>query len=51
MSLVVDILGDAFPELQKDPQLVIYIIINEEEKQFLKTLGQGRLRSMQCCRE
>lgn len=38
---VVDILGDAFPEVRKDPQHVIDII-NEEEQQFLKTLIRGR---------
>lgn len=38
---VVDILGDAFPEVKKDPQHVIDII-NEEEQQFLKTLIRGR---------
>lgn len=38
---VVELLGDAFPELNKDPQHVIDII-NEEEQQFLKTLNRGR---------
>lgn len=38
---VVDLLGDAFPEVKKDPQHVIDII-NEEEQQFLKTLNRGR---------
>lgn len=38
---VVDILGDNFPELKKDPQSVIDTI-NEEEEQFLKTLSRGR---------
>lgn len=33
--------GDAFPELQKDPDMV-KDIINEEEAQFLKTLSRGR---------
>jgi alanyl-tRNA synthetase len=39
---VVQLLGDTFPELKKDPQSVINII-NEEEQQFLKTLTRGRL--------
>lgn len=38
---VCQLLGDAFPELLKDPQHVIDII-NEEEVQFLKTLNRGR---------
>ncbi|KAJ9583265.1 hypothetical protein L9F63_022398, partial [Diploptera punctata] len=38
---VVDLLGDTFPEVKKDPQAVIDII-NEEETQFLKTLTRGR---------
>lgn len=38
---VVDLLGDAFPEVQKNPQQIIDII-NEEEAQFLKTLSRGR---------
>lgn len=38
---VVEILGDAFPEVTKDPQMV-KDIINEEEVQFLKTLNRGR---------
>jgi len=38
---VVESLGEAFPELKKDPQMVIDII-NEEEKQFLKTLSRGK---------
>ncbi|XP_054282402.1 alanine--tRNA ligase, cytoplasmic [Macrosteles quadrilineatus] len=38
---VVDILGDTFPEIQKDPQTIVDII-NEEEEQFLKTLNRGR---------
>lgn len=38
---VVDLLGDTFPELKKDPQSVIDII-NEEEEMFLKTLSRGR---------
>lgn len=38
---VVDLLGDAFPEVKRDPQHIIYII-NEEEQQFLKTLSRGR---------
>lgn len=38
---VVELLGDAFPEVSKDPQNVIDTI-NEEEEQFLKTLNRGR---------
>lgn len=38
---VVDILGDTFPEVRKDPQSIIDTI-NEEEEQFLKTLSRGR---------
>lgn len=38
---VVDILGDTFPEVRKDPETIIEII-NEEEEQFLKTLSRGR---------
>ncbi|XP_067621830.1 alanine--tRNA ligase, cytoplasmic [Eurosta solidaginis] len=38
---VVSLLGDAFPEVNKNPQQIIEII-NEEETQFLKTLSRGR---------
>ncbi|KAL9923460.1 alanine--tRNA ligase, cytoplasmic [Glossina fuscipes fuscipes] len=38
---VVELLGDAFPEVKKNPQNIIDII-NEEEVQFLKTLNRGR---------
>ncbi|XP_065828762.1 alanine--tRNA ligase, cytoplasmic-like isoform X2 [Oscarella lobularis] len=38
---VVEILGDAFPEIARDPQEVIDII-DDEEAQFLKTLARGR---------
>ncbi|KAL1124225.1 hypothetical protein AAG570_001995, partial [Ranatra chinensis] len=38
---VVDLLGDTFPEVKKDPQQIINVI-NEEEEQFLKTLSRGR---------
>ncbi|EDX04231.1 GD22412 [Drosophila simulans] len=41
VNTVVDLLGDAFPEVKKDPQHIIDII-NEEELQFLKTLTRGR---------
>ncbi|XP_050437288.1 alanine--tRNA ligase, cytoplasmic-like [Adelges cooleyi] len=41
VQVVVDILGDTFPEVVKDPQQVVDII-NEEEEQFLKTLYRGR---------
>lgn len=38
---VVDLLGDTFPELKRDPQSTVDII-DEEEEQFLKTLSRGR---------
>ncbi|XP_013200543.1 alanine--tRNA ligase, cytoplasmic [Amyelois transitella] len=38
---VVEMLGDVFPEIKKDPESIIHII-NEEEVQFLKTLTRGR---------
>uniref|UniRef100_A0A8R1XPA9 Alanine--tRNA ligase n=1 Tax=Onchocerca volvulus TaxID=6282 RepID=A0A8R1XPA9_ONCVO len=38
---VVNLLGKTFPELHKDQQTVMDII-NDEEKQFLKTLNRGR---------
>ncbi|XP_018310345.1 alanine--tRNA ligase, cytoplasmic isoform X2 [Mycetomoellerius zeteki] len=41
VNVVVDLLGDVFPEIRKDPQSIIEII-NEEESQFLKTLSRGR---------
>uniref|UniRef100_A0A8D0GAI9 Alanine--tRNA ligase n=1 Tax=Sphenodon punctatus TaxID=8508 RepID=A0A8D0GAI9_SPHPU len=41
VDVVVQLLGDAFPELKKDPD-VVKDIINEEEVQFLKTLSRGR---------
>ncbi|KAK3548442.1 hypothetical protein QTP70_013131 [Hemibagrus guttatus] len=41
VDVVVQSLGDAFPELRKDPETV-KDVINEEEMQFLKTLSRGR---------
>lgn len=41
VHVVVELLGDVFPELKKDPQSIIDII-NDEETQFLKTLTRGR---------
>ncbi|KAI0228591.1 Alanine--tRNA ligase, cytoplasmic [Lamellibrachia satsuma] len=41
VDTVVVLLGEAFPEVTKDPQTV-KDIINEEEVQFLKTLTRGR---------
>ncbi|XP_013181141.1 PREDICTED: alanine--tRNA ligase, cytoplasmic [Papilio xuthus] len=38
---VVELLGDVFPEIKKDPDSIIQTI-NEEEIQFLKTLSRGR---------
>lgn len=40
VDTVVTLLGDAFPEVRKDPESVKEII-NEEEAQFLKTLTRG----------
>ncbi|CAD6184383.1 unnamed protein product [Caenorhabditis auriculariae] len=42
VPVVISILGDTFPELKKDPESV-QDIINDEEKQFLKTLSRGRI--------
>jgi len=41
VNTVVELLGDTFPEVTKDPGAVMDII-NEEEKQFLKTLTRGQ---------
>ncbi|XP_021935281.1 alanine--tRNA ligase, cytoplasmic isoform X2 [Zootermopsis nevadensis] len=41
VNTVVEILGDTFPEVRKDPQSIIDMI-NDEEAQFLKTLTRGR---------
>lgn len=41
VDVVVELLGDAFPEVRKDPQFVKEVI-NEEETQFLKTLTRGQ---------
>ena len=41
VNVVVELLGDVFPEVTKDPQYIIDVI-NEEEIQFLKTLSRGR---------
>ncbi|KAK6044600.1 alanine--tRNA ligase, partial [Cooperia oncophora] len=41
VPVVIEILGDTFPELRRDPETV-RDIINDEEKQFLKTLVRGR---------
>jgi len=41
VNTVVELLGDTFPEVTKDPDAVMDII-NEEEKQFLKTLTRGQ---------
>lgn len=41
VSTVVEVLGETFPEVKKDPQAVIDII-DEEETQFLKTLNRGQ---------
>ncbi|KAK2723795.1 hypothetical protein QYM36_002215 [Artemia franciscana] len=41
VHVVVDILGDTFSEIKKDPETIISII-DEEERQFLKTLSRGK---------
>uniref|UniRef100_A0A2M4BC94 Alanine--tRNA ligase n=1 Tax=Anopheles marajoara TaxID=58244 RepID=A0A2M4BC94_9DIPT len=41
VDTVVELLGDTFPEVRKDPQH-IKNVIGEEEQQFLKTLTRGR---------
>lgn len=41
VPVVVSVLGDFFPEMNKDPSLVMDII-NDEELQFLKTLSRGK---------
>lgn len=41
VDVVCETLGEAFPNILKDPQMV-KDIINEEEQQFLKTLTRGR---------
>lgn len=41
VDVVVELLGDAFPEVRKDPGFVKEVI-NEEEEQFLKTLTRGQ---------
>ncbi|XP_052816323.1 alanine--tRNA ligase, cytoplasmic-like isoform X1 [Mya arenaria] len=41
VDCVVKLLGGAFPEVKKDPDM-IKDIINDEEEQFLKTLNRGR---------
>ncbi|XP_077289873.1 alanine--tRNA ligase, cytoplasmic [Arctopsyche grandis] len=41
VNTVVELLGETFPEVTRDPQTIMDII-NEEEVQFLKTLTRGR---------
>ena len=41
VDAVIEILGDFFPEIRKDPETVKEIM-NEEEEQFLKTLSRGQ---------
>ncbi|KAK6028192.1 alanine--tRNA ligase, partial [Ostertagia ostertagi] len=41
VPVVIEILGETFPELRRDPETV-RDIINDEERQFLKTLLRGR---------
>ena len=47
VPVVVEILGEAFPEITHDPQMVMDII-NEEEEQFLKTLSRGQRIMTRC---
>ncbi|CAO4361593.1 unnamed protein product [Caenorhabditis nigoni] len=42
VPVVISILGATFPELKRDP-VTVMDIINDEEKQFLKTLSRGRV--------
>jgi len=41
VETVVALLGDQFPEVRRDPATIMDII-NEEERQFLKTLSRGQ---------
>ena len=41
VETVVTLLGDTFPEVRRDPGAIMDVI-NEEEKQFLKTLTRGQ---------
>merc|ERR1719412_723264 len=41
VETVVKLLGDTFPEVRRDPGAIMDVI-NEEEKQFLKTLTRGQ---------
>jgi len=41
VETVVKLLGDTFPEVRRDPGAIMDVI-NEEEKQFLKTLSRGQ---------
>lgn len=41
VDVVIELLGEAFPEVRKDPQFV-KDVINEEEAQFLRTLTRGQ---------
>lgn len=41
VPVVIETLGNFFPELRRDPQYIMDTI-NEEETQFLKTLSRGR---------
>ncbi|KAH8862849.1 Alanine--tRNA ligase, cytoplasmic [Schistosoma japonicum] len=41
VDVVIEILGDAFPEITRDP-VTIKELINEEEEQFLVTLRRGQ---------
>ncbi|VDN50802.1 unnamed protein product [Dracunculus medinensis] len=42
VPVIVERLGNCFPELKKDPETTMDII-NDEESQFLKTLSRGRM--------
>jgi alanyl-tRNA synthetase len=41
VPVVVEVLGDTFPELRRDPDSVM-ATIDAEEQQFLVTLSRGR---------
>ena len=42
VDVVVELIGDAFPEVKKDTQYVKDVINEEEAPQFLKTLTRGQ---------
>eukprot|EP01135_Chromosphaera_perkinsii_P000821 Nk52_evm109s151 gene=Nk52_evmTU109s151 len=48
VAVVVDTLGDAFPELKKNPQMIKDVLLDEEQ-QFRKTLDRGRRLLLKSC--